>query len=365
MGPEDVRLSDELSERLARRAAQLLPLGSLLCDEHAPAPGEREALAELAERLRNTYPYPDPHYAGQMLKPPGRDRLGRLCHGDAAEPEQPRARRRAGDRRHGEGGGRASSPRCSASPSTSATSPPSGTIANLEALWVARELHPDACDRSRARTRTTRTRACAAVLGAPHETVAQDARGRMDLDALEPRLRARRRRHRRRDAGHDGARAPSTTSPRSPTCARSTARGCTSTRPTAASSRCSQTAASPASPPRRSTPIGAPTRSWSTRTSTASSPTAAAACCSPTRRRPPLHARLALHVLHLRRPAPGRDQPGVLARRRRGRRAVDDAARAAADARRSRAAPRGRPLRRRSSWRRPRCRRARDAPART
>src|SRR3954452_9126516 len=71
MGPEDVRLPDELSSRLARRAAQLLPLGNLLEDEHAGTPEEREALAELAERLRNTYPYPDPRYAGQMLKPPG------------------------------------------------------------------------------------------------------------------------------------------------------------------------------------------------------------------------------------------------------------------------------------------------------
>src|SRR4051794_37351970 len=70
MGPEDVRLPDAMSERLAARAAALLPLGSLLADEHEPEPGEHEALAELAERLRNTYPYPDPHYAGQMLKPP-------------------------------------------------------------------------------------------------------------------------------------------------------------------------------------------------------------------------------------------------------------------------------------------------------
>src|SRR3954454_7751670 len=70
MGPEEVRLPDAMSERLAARAAVLLPLGSLLADEHEPEPGEREALAELAERLRNTYPYPDPHYAGQMLKPP-------------------------------------------------------------------------------------------------------------------------------------------------------------------------------------------------------------------------------------------------------------------------------------------------------
>ena len=50
------------------------------------------------------------------------------------------------------------------------------------------------------------------------------------------------------------------------------------------------------------------------------------------RRGPPVRARLALHLLHLARPAPGRDQPGVLTRGRVGGRAVDHAARAAADA---------------------------------
>ena len=44
------------------------------------------------------------------------------------------------------------------------------------------------------------------------------------------------------------------------------------------------------------------------------------------RRRPLLRARLALHVLHLARPAPRRDQPRVLARRRCGRGALGDAA---------------------------------------
>ena len=70
MDPSDVRLDPRLAGRLDERARALLPLGSLLEDEHAAAPGELEALGELTERLRNTYPYPDPRYAGQMLKPP-------------------------------------------------------------------------------------------------------------------------------------------------------------------------------------------------------------------------------------------------------------------------------------------------------
>ena len=67
-----------------------------------------------------------------------------------------------------------------------------------------------------------------------------------------------------------------------------------------------------------------------------------------------LRARLALHLLHLRRAAPRRDQPRVLARRRRGGRAVGDAAGAAADPRRPRRAARrharGRPRARRRGW---------------
>ena len=43
MGPENVRLPDALSERLAARAQQLLPLGSLMDDAHPAGPGEREA----------------------------------------------------------------------------------------------------------------------------------------------------------------------------------------------------------------------------------------------------------------------------------------------------------------------------------
>jgi glutamate/tyrosine decarboxylase-like PLP-dependent enzyme len=63
----------------------------------------------------------------------------------------------------------------------------SGTIANLEALWVARELHPDAAIVSGANAHYTHARV-SAVLGARHETVPADAIGRIDLDALAARL---------------------------------------------------------------------------------------------------------------------------------------------------------------------------------
>src|SRR3954468_15355603 len=63
----------------------------------------------------------------------------------------------------------------------------SGTIANLEALWVARELHPDAAIVSGANAHYTHERV-SAVLGARHEVVPEDADGRFDVDALGARL---------------------------------------------------------------------------------------------------------------------------------------------------------------------------------
>jgi glutamate/tyrosine decarboxylase-like PLP-dependent enzyme len=187
MGPEDVRLPDSLSERLAARAQELLPLGSLLEDEHAAAPGEREALAELAERLRNTYPYPDPRYAGQMLKPPSAIAWAAYATAMLLNPNN-----------HALDGGPATAEMEKEAVAQMAAMfgyeqhlghlTASGTIANLEALWVARELHPDAAIVSGANAHYTHGRV-SAVLGARHETVSQGARGRIDLDALAQRLK--------------------------------------------------------------------------------------------------------------------------------------------------------------------------------
>jgi len=189
MGPEDVRLPDAMSSRLAARAQELLPLGSLLADEHEPAPGEREALAELAERLRNTYPYPDPRYAGQMLKPPTAIAWAAYATAMLLNPNN-----------HALDGGPATAEMEKEAVAQIAAMfgyeqhlghlTASGTIANLEALWVARELHPDAAIVSGANAHYTHARV-SAVLGAKHETVPADARGRIDLDALEVRLMRR------------------------------------------------------------------------------------------------------------------------------------------------------------------------------
>jgi len=189
MGPEDVRLPDAMSARLAARAQDLLPLGSLLADEHEPAPGEREALAELADRLRNTYPYPDPRYAGQMLKPPSAIAWAAYATAMLLNPNN-----------HALDGGPATAEMEKEAVAQIAAMfgyeqhlghlTASGTIANLEALWVARELHPEAAIVSGANAHYTHGRV-SAVIGARHETVPADGRGRIDLDALEVRLMRR------------------------------------------------------------------------------------------------------------------------------------------------------------------------------
>jgi glutamate/tyrosine decarboxylase-like PLP-dependent enzyme len=64
----------------------------------------------------------------------------------------------------------------------------SGTIANLEALWVAREMHPDKGVLYGANAHYTHPRACE-VLRMPGRRVPTDPYGRIDLDALEAELR--------------------------------------------------------------------------------------------------------------------------------------------------------------------------------
>ena len=144
----------------------------------------------------------------------------------------------------------------------------SGTIANLEALWVARELHPGKAIAFGTNAHYTHSRMCA-VLGVEGD------------------------RHRRPRGGGRAAARVGTVVVTAGTTGLGTVDDveeavalrerygvrCTSTPPTAASSRCSTSS----SRWRPSAPSPAPTASSSTRTSTACSPTAAARCCSATR----------------------------------------------------------------------------------
>jgi glutamate/tyrosine decarboxylase-like PLP-dependent enzyme len=175
--------------RLRRRAEALLPLGTLADEEAAGDDAARAALAELTTRLADNYPFHRREYAGQMLKPPHPVAWAAYATTMLLNPNN-----------HALDGG----------PATAALEreavdelaemlgvgqpflghlTSSGTIANLEALWVSRELRPGEPIVSGENAHYTHARVCE-VIGAQHETIPQDPLGRLDVDALEQRLAA-------------------------------------------------------------------------------------------------------------------------------------------------------------------------------
>src|SRR5580698_5748762 len=144
-----------------------------------------EALAETAERLRDNYPYFHPLYAGQMLKPP--HPVARLAYALAMwiNPNN-----------HALDGGRATSTMEKEAVAEIATMfgwkeflghlCGGGTMANLEALWVAGQLHPAKKTLASEQAHYTHKR-ISAVLQLQCESVPCDALGRMDLNALATR----------------------------------------------------------------------------------------------------------------------------------------------------------------------------------
>jgi glutamate/tyrosine decarboxylase-like PLP-dependent enzyme len=140
------------------------------------------AFAELADRLRDNYPFFHPRYAGQMIKPPHPAAVVGYLAAMLVNPNN-----------HALDGG----------PATAAMErevvaelagmfgmathlghlTSSGTIANLEALYVARELHPDRGVAYSTEAHYTHGRMCRLLGTAGHPVPADDA-GRLDLDAL-------------------------------------------------------------------------------------------------------------------------------------------------------------------------------------
>lgn len=152
------------------------------------APGiERlaEVLNATAERLQDNYPYFHPLYAGQMLKPP--HPVARLAYALAMwiNPNN-----------HALDGGRATSAMEKEAVAEIAAMfgwksflghlCGGGTMANLEALWVAGQLQPGKKILASEQAHYTHMR-ISGVLQLGFETVACDARGRMDLEALTKR----------------------------------------------------------------------------------------------------------------------------------------------------------------------------------
>lgn len=184
----DPRLPPDEVARLHRRADELLPLGSLLADGGDAPEAWAEALHALADRLGASYPFADPGYLGQMLKPPHPVAWSAYAMAMLLNPNN-----------HALDGGPATAHLEQEAIAAIAAMlgyrehlghlTASGTWANLEALWVARSLHPDHAVVSGANAHYTHARICE-VVGARHEGLPQTADGALDLDALAARLAA-------------------------------------------------------------------------------------------------------------------------------------------------------------------------------
>ncbi|GAA2025951.1 aminotransferase class V-fold PLP-dependent enzyme [Catenulispora yoronensis] len=146
------------------------------------------AFAALADRLRENYPFFHPRYAGQMLKPPHPAAVVGYLAAMLINPNN-----------HALDGGPATATMEREVVSQLAAMfgfsthlghlTSSGTIANLEALYVAREHHPDLGVAYSAEAHYTHARMCG-VLGLRGYAVAVDELGRMDMEALEAVLSA-------------------------------------------------------------------------------------------------------------------------------------------------------------------------------
>ena len=145
-----------------------------------------EVLAATAERLQDNYPYFHPLYAGQMMKPP--HPVARMAYTLAMwiNPNN-----------HALDGGRATSAMEKEAVAEIATMfgwtnflghlSGGGTMANLEALWVAGQLHPGKKILASQQAHYTHGR-ISGVLQLPFESVPTDPLGRTDIEALSKRL---------------------------------------------------------------------------------------------------------------------------------------------------------------------------------
>lgn len=157
---------------------------SLAADDSAV----QAAFAAYAERLQGNYPFFHPRYAGQMLKPPHpvavlgyvaamliNPNNHALDGGPPTAAMEVEAVRALADMFH-------------LPPQALGHLTSSGTVANLEALWVARELHPDKAVAVSREAHYTHGR-MGQVLGLATVSLPVDEGGRLCLDALEHELR--------------------------------------------------------------------------------------------------------------------------------------------------------------------------------
>ena len=141
------------------------------------------AFSVFGQRLRENYPFFHPSYAGQMLKPPHPAAVVGYLTAMLINPNN-----------HALDGGPATAKMEKEAVAQLAAMfglsthlghlTTSGTVANLEALYVARELHPGRGIAFSAEAHYTHARMCQ-VLGIEGAAVAVDSAGRMDVGALD------------------------------------------------------------------------------------------------------------------------------------------------------------------------------------
>jgi glutamate/tyrosine decarboxylase-like PLP-dependent enzyme len=154
---------------------------------HVPEAKARAVLNELLERLDDNYPFFHPSYAGQMLKPP--HAIAALAYFLAMQ---------LNPNNHALDGGPATAKleleliadlaRMFGYPQHLGHLTSSGTVANLEALWVARSLHPDKAIAFSEQAHYTHGRMCE-VISAKSVKLRTDGRGRLDVDDLRAYLK--------------------------------------------------------------------------------------------------------------------------------------------------------------------------------
>ncbi|MER5889409.1 aminotransferase class V-fold PLP-dependent enzyme [Streptomyces sp. NPDC001941] len=169
----------DVMERFGARFGPFEPHASHLVDDASFAP----AFERFAKRLDDNYPFFHPSYAGQMVKPPHPAAVVGYVTAMLFNPNNHAA----------EGGPATTEMERECITALGAmfglTEPlghltTSGTMANLEALYVARQTHPDRGVAYSAESHYTHERMCH-VLGVEGHKVPVDGHGRMDLDALE------------------------------------------------------------------------------------------------------------------------------------------------------------------------------------
>ncbi|MEM9172014.1 MAG: aminotransferase class V-fold PLP-dependent enzyme [Pseudomonadota bacterium] len=171
---------------LLQQAVETLSTGfGHLPASNAPsvADTDKAAIQDAAQRMHDNYPYAHPLYAGQMLKPP--HPVARAAYQMAmwVNPNN-----------HALDGGRASSEMEKEAVAEIASMfgfsqylghlTSSGTLANLEALWIARETHPGLPIAGSNSAHYTHSR-LSKVLNIEYHGIECKQNGRMDLEALE------------------------------------------------------------------------------------------------------------------------------------------------------------------------------------